>query len=488
MVNQLQPGLLAGTLLGQGLRKGIEQGAQVQYQKGLLQDALEQAKKEIFAPPKQLLDAQGKPQLDKQGKPLYEPPSQNDYLNKVFAIMKATAGIPGSERYLGQLFDILSRQQQGQAISNIGTPGAPQTKPMPGFEPQTGGQPEISGQPVLEVPEAIQEGLPGEQPGTTKEIPYTPEQKQFISNPINAKFYSRGLLPKTLTFDDEQAYIRNVQEHLKNFMTPEQLNTFAREEIQKEKDSRDQRIKDWQTLAKERGITTDEMPAFMRISENYSESPSLTEGVDRALLEYIPRVRSAFDALDKIKMPGFFGRKIGGKPLVGGVIGSLLTGGRTRDESVEALKTPVRNLVELGKENEARAKLIAMGLSPTEIETTIKDLRGSLEESIKNLPSASKLNKVDQVEELTNFFVKNLTNEDSLLDIRDRLVESRGYDWKNFAKALENAIKIRKKKNNPIIFSPRQSQELIDFTQMAPKQGLDSVFQTGIEDLAKGAK
>lgn len=125
MVNVLPPRVSIADQLGVSLGQGLQQGLQTQFQRGLIQNALEQAKKEIFQQPEYKFDKQtNQPMKDamgrlisiQDGKEVPIDPSQQ-YLSKVFAIMKATAGIPGSERYLGQLFDILQRQESARTIS-----------------------------------------------------------------------------------------------------------------------------------------------------------------------------------------------------------------------------------------------------------------------------------------------------------------------------------------------------------------------------------
>ena len=488
MVNILPPRVSIadqlGMSLGQGLQQGLQQAAQTQYQRNLISDALSQAEKEIYAPPKQKVDNEGKPLFDTQKRPIYEEPTQKDYLRKVFAIMKATAGIPGSERYLGQLFEILSRQRLGQAGQSLGQPG--QTgQPIQAGQPlgQEGGAISTGQQPSL-IDES--QNLSQEEIENRKQI-YTPEQIGFRNDPRNTQFYSRGLLPKPLTTEDESLYIENARNSLGEFMSPEQVTAFARSEIENEKRSRAEKINAWEDMAQKRGVSIDELPAFMRISENYNQSPTVTEGVDRALKEFTPAVRSALDALDKIKLPGFFGRTIGGKPLVGGVVGSLLTGGKTRDQALESLVLPVRKLIDFGQENLVRPMLIAKGLSPTEIEEIIVPPRKKLKENIYNFKPGNKLNNAQQTTELTNFFLNNFTPEDSLLSIRDRLY-NKGYNWINFSQALDNAISIKSSTDKPIVLSPRQNQELFEFTNKPPRQSLDSIFGNGISDFLEGKK
>ena len=96
MVQILPPKYNIGDQIGQSLQRGMEQGSQVGFQRGMLQNAM---------------------------KGLEDVPSGTTPFQLASRLIQATAGIPGAERYVGQLFPLLMNQLQGQTAQ--GTPPPP---------------------------------------------------------------------------------------------------------------------------------------------------------------------------------------------------------------------------------------------------------------------------------------------------------------------------------------------------------------------------
>lgn len=126
MVTIGPPKYNVGTQIGKAGGEGLKQGMNQGFQRGMLQSALKKVEG---------LGAEG---------------NEATPFELASALMSATAGIPGAERYVGQLFPLLLAQLQNKKFGEIpppgggGMPGAPGQTQMGGQEqgipPQLGGQ------------------------------------------------------------------------------------------------------------------------------------------------------------------------------------------------------------------------------------------------------------------------------------------------------------------------------------------------------------
>lgn len=106
-----------GGNLGNAVMSGIggaQNIAQQNYQRHQLQSAFKQAREEIQ--PKRFINAEGKEE--------WKEPTPSDTL---FSLINATAGIPGSEKYIGPAFQELNAER-GRRASSVGTPGQEQSQ------------------------------------------------------------------------------------------------------------------------------------------------------------------------------------------------------------------------------------------------------------------------------------------------------------------------------------------------------------------------
>lgn len=106
-----------GDIVGSGLQQGLKKGFDVQFQRGQLQDALAKARSSM--------------------KPGASP------TEVALSLMEAGAGIPGFERYAGQLLPLLMTQARGQSTNEnvpelggaqTGQPGLDQSTIQPGMQ------------------------------------------------------------------------------------------------------------------------------------------------------------------------------------------------------------------------------------------------------------------------------------------------------------------------------------------------------------------
>lgn len=105
-------GSAIGAGLGQGLGQGFAQGSQIGFQRNLIQNSM---------------------------KDLENLPPETTPAQLASKLIQATAGIPGAERYVGQIFPLLLNQMKSKAAF----PGSPQSGNMPGQPAEQGneGQP-----------------------------------------------------------------------------------------------------------------------------------------------------------------------------------------------------------------------------------------------------------------------------------------------------------------------------------------------------------
>lgn len=454
-----------GMQAGQALQQGLQQAGQTQYQRGLLQEALGKVK-DIAAP--------------KQGQ-------KTSPLDLSLAFLEATAGIPGAEKYVGTVLPMILNQAKLQGYFGTdqaaqGVPGAQSISSITGKPSEL--IPQVAQEPISQAQQqvALQQQVMAPISNLPKNVnEYTPLQLAAVTRPEMTQFYSGGLLPNPMSVEDKENYMSR----LSNLLVGEPLQdiiNFGRTEIERIDQQTQQKIKDWENAAIDRGIESDELPLFMRLSKKFRDAPTLTEGVDRSFRSF-KAIKQTLDSFDKIILPkGPFARKYGEQKLLGGVVGELTYGSRTRDEVLDSIAKPVQNLVNIGLEDQARKKLVTLGLTPTEIEETIVPARNELKEKIYNFPSSKGMNEKKEIEMLTRFLEQNLSPNDSLLVIRDRLV-NKGYDWKNFSPALNNFIN---KKGYQL--SPRQQAEEISFREEPPRQSLAGIMKAGILDFLEGAK
>src|ERR1043165_8718133 len=112
-------GSAIGAGLGQGLGQGIARGAEVGFQRNLVNQSL----------------------AGLENLPAGTTPAQ-----LATHLIRATAGIPGAERYVGTLYNALLPQLQAQQQRNLPEPGQP--GPFGQGASATGG---IKGQPQLPI-------------------------------------------------------------------------------------------------------------------------------------------------------------------------------------------------------------------------------------------------------------------------------------------------------------------------------------------------
>jgi hypothetical protein len=154
-------------------------------------------------------------------------------------------------------------------------------------------------------------------------------------------------------------------------------------------------------------------------------------------------------------------------------------GPTSREARIGELTNSVKRLVDAGFEQQARATLAEKGLSPTEIEGLIHPFTPEQKEAIKRFPD-SKGEKSQGA--LVDFLRKNVTNDTSLLAMRHGLWQDKGYDWKQIASAMNEAIGDK--------LTIAQQNEMGILETEPPRRALSSIFRdwAGLERMLRGQK
>jgi len=175
--------------------------------------------------------------------------------------------------------------------------------------------------------------------------------------------------------------------------------------------------------------------------------------------------------------------------------------GRDREKTLERLRPSLLDNKAKGLEQEDRTYLTENYVTPTEIETLYHPLTPKHNKAIASLPrglfpsetgeqlsyfAPTKENPFASYEDaieldpqaiqrlngyLTDFFLKNVDNDTSLLGLREKIWKDRDYDWRQFGPALREAQKRGLKLND------RQETEATLMDSQPPAQSLSDLFQ-----------
>jgi hypothetical protein len=257
--------------------------------------------------------------------------------------------------------------------------------------------------------------------------------------------------------------------------------------LQTKNDISKQYKQDLESAALREGISAKEMPDFMEVGEKFS-SQNPDQWLKNTRAAYAP-IKSKMDSLEKEFIPG---------------LGSGLLG-RDREGFLKRIQPDVKDLVDMGREKQAREYLASQYLSPTEIAEQIHPIdkrqeaalsrlpkgvfpaqkkatygdvadvyRGkikqnpfiSYENAVKNDPKGIQVMQ----DRLSDFFLKNVDDDTSLLTLANKIWSDKDYNWQQIAPAIRQAQKKGLKLNSA------QGAELPDLAQ-PPIQSLPDIFQ-----------
>lgn len=207
------PESILGGALGQGIARNFPQ-PEMMVQRGLLQDAFNKAKKTA-------------------GKEGASP------LDVAFDFLQATAGIPGAERYVGQVLPLVMQQakaQRGAGVEPVGGMPQPGGEGMP--PPEQAGPPGGPGGPPpgeqVEGPVSSQQFLQQSQSQVENLPPPLQDQSNLFSGALDPTELGMGPIPQTYSAEQiQQATIEDANSGFPESpraQMMEQYNELARKE------------------------------------------------------------------------------------------------------------------------------------------------------------------------------------------------------------------------------------------------------------------
>lgn len=390
MVQILPPKTSLGTQFGQSLQQGLTKGTEQGINRGMLQGALKQ---------------------------LENLPANSTPLQLASKLMETTAGIPGSERYVGSLFPLLMQQMQSRAAF----PGGQQGNALPSGEAQQNQQ--MPNQQALNIKAPEGKGLLS---GYIQEPEIDAQASQYAQSTGTG---IQGYNEKKDQLERRNATIGNQRSLVeKSFL--------------------------------ESGGKQEDLPLFMQLANRAAGKTG--EEVYRNTKPLFSKYRNLTHSLEDFSYPGIF-RAI------------------ERPQVLSKLQGTVKDLVNLGFEDRVRETLTQKGLSPTEVSEVIHPLSKDTLNDLKEISNASHnfkgvesgVKKREIQDNNIRDFLKKHTNKDlSLLGIRNKLTD-KGYDWERVADLMREVY------DSPD--APQLSIEQIDELETAekepPRQSLGYLFQ-----------
>jgi hypothetical protein len=365
-----------GRSIGGNLQQGIQQGGDIAFQRGMLQDAF---------------------------KNLENLPKDTTPFQLASELMKATAGIPGAERYVGQLYPLLLGQLRSEKAFGEG-----------------GEQNQVAGQ----VPAVNNE--PGGILGSIIPQDQIAQQSQKYGQ-------------------DTGTGIQGATE-MQNFLIGKNQIALQQRALAEQK-------------AADIGIKPEEMPAFMQLGQKNKNAKTLDDWVRETKKDY-GTYKTLSKSLESASYPGF--------------MRGLILGAGHRSERLKELDNTVNRLVNMGFEPEVREKLSSSGLSPAEVEERIHPFSKETQMELHKLPSPgpafqSEESLSKKEEKVKDFLQKNVTNDTSLLALRDRLWQ-KGYNWERISKMMNESL-------DPNKLTTSQINELGILEREPPRQSLNYIFR-----------
>lgn len=438
MVQELSPRFSLGTAIGQGLGQGLQnlgnmyaqqqmRRGEQQYQRNLQQRGLDQA--ELAA-------------MDRNASPLQQ----------MIALYRGTAGLD-MDRSNAAIAPLLFAQNK---VDRSYGPGA-------GFGQQVVGQNQSGMSPnaqnpilVDEVENRIESPLGKTSTDLNKVSPLGGQQYGFS-----------GVLPKER---DQQEMVDESKRLAIANMDPMLEGHFLDQLIKQNQIAQEKRAQAM-SFAKKSGISDEDLPDFMQIGQKHSTLKDLPTWLKETQRDF-SQLKELQDQIKTAFVPG---------------IGTgAFYGAKSRDDALKNLLPTSQQIVKLGKEDWLRKHLAGEKLSQTEIEGQIFPLSRDMKDSMKELRHPNFPGNTEGVyqkekakgskrfekqnENAANWLKNNLTDDESLLQVRDRWISDRKIDWRQFADILALAEQMGLKLN------AHQKNERTEIDTQPPRRSLGNIF------------
>lgn len=367
MVQILPPKTNLGSQVGQSLAQGLQQGMQQGFQRGMLQQALKK------------IEGLGQTQPGQKETSPFELAS---------ALISATAGIPGAERYVGQLFPLLLSQLQNQKFGEIpsaggGMPGAPNQgqgiSPQMGANVQQEGAPQAQPQPISTQNQLTQmkNSLPLPLPEPTMDL--------FGNAPEDIRY---GSGPKPVTYSEDE-YRQVEQNYRTNNLDPAPAINFMQRQdevarnryndilkgvdveynLQEKRAASQTRVRD--TLSNQLGIKE---PRLLAVADRLGRRKEFASIPDE-----FRRAEALRSELDKYVGTEAEFKKASMRP-------NPIFSPEKYSTKKQTMKTMAQRMIDYGQRDEVYKDLAQNGWSETEIANALNPLSEDVKKKIDTIP------------------------------------------------------------------------------------------------------
>lgn len=452
-----------GPTLGQALGKGIENLMpyfQQQIQRSQLQNALGQIR-------------------EKMNQPNISPQEM------ALSLMEAGAGIPGSERYIGQLYPTLMQHAMAKQAQNVPLAGELTPGGMGQMERPTREQtapverqalPEFMGQQSKNFPS----NLPGtDQFGNLPQEATAGEKRQIY----NAS--EMVPLAKKLSLERTRAGIPTTpKEALEEIREMNNENKLYNDQVELEKERRIASQREYGDLAASQLVklfpeaTEEQIAIFKKMGEQEAGKNRSEADIQKYLAKEATKFKNTLSNVQK---------DISANRSLNHFQRAFLGTQKKFDQAADDLRVKLKPILDMGLYDTARKMLSDLGYYPEERETIISPLSSKDKTAINLIPKIEKVPNISfekgyadvpeqtytekQINNLTNGLkdvFKN--NRDANLVLLRKGVEDQGYDWRVFKDALNNLIM-----NGDISLNDDQ-QNQISVLDSPPLNNLEKIF------------
>lgn len=373
-------------------------------------------------------------------------------------VMQAAAGIPGAEKYVGQVLPMILQQAeaarsqkmfgggQGTKTRQDEDMSPPQKAQLPGFMEKPGQAPSQTDKffPTPQGAQLKSGNMPQSPLPEESEEVWSPKQLWEMSPGFAERSTQGG---KPMTVPEAYDFLSKINEQKKSYNKDieEQQNTRAANQTA-------YGAKGQQALLKVMPEATDEQQAILkRKGEEYASQNKSEADIDRLLAKeavkfknQIANIREDLSAPRSYSTPY---RKITGSY-------------KTLDEAMKSARTKVKPLLDQGLYDTARNLLSDAGYYPEERETIINPLSDQVVSQMKQVPEFTptikkpvaawqvgggeikEYNYTPEDRQVLKDSMKEVFNKNPGISptLARKVYEDRGYDWRAFEQAWNDLI------------------------------------------------
>jgi hypothetical protein len=423
MVSVLPPGRspwdVIGSQIGANLSQNLPGAIERGYNRGQIQQSLEQIKKTASSPNSNPLDI-------------------------ALAALQAGAGIPGSERYLSQIIPLLQKSAAARNSQDVNYSSTPQRQDLPEFMQKPG---QNQGQKFFpENVGAQQTSGNAPQSSHSEDVIRVLNPNEVIEDGRRiAKEETASGNPTTVKEGIDIAKTLNEERRLHHQDTEKQKATRAL--IQKKYGQKAD-----EALLKVVPDATDEQKAiFRKKAEDYSNENKSEADIERLLAKDVTQFSNQLSNIEKqLSAPRFHKN----------VVRTLLGEDKSEDQAVKSARTKLQPLLNQGLYDTARKLLKKTGWYPEEREVIINPLNDQVKAQMAQIgksvhapdaiprkipfskpPEYNEYEKNNLKNSLEDVFNKNPGISPALARIE---YEKKGYDWRVFEETMNDLINEKK--------------------------------------------